>query len=508
MKEVRVNRLIKVLALLGAFLAAAVVAVAEGTPEGTAAAGATAFRYVMPGTPAADNDMVIAAVNEKLKAQLKLELQTTYIPWDAWENKINLMLASGEEFDLFHVMQDWIPYATYFSKGGLADITDAIARYGANLKKAIPAEIWGGASVKGKTYVIPTFWVELASEGDFAIRGDLLAANGLAVPTTPEELLAAAEKVAANWKGKDRPYLPMTPSSNNADPIGMHSSVLHRAYASFPFTVKEKLFYVSQTGEVKSWVETPEFKQDAAWFRVAYQKKLINPDVLTIKQEQFSAQIDSGNWLASFGTIGGLAVIQKNWPDLKDADILSVKFNPGKPNVRPWGIKNCNAVSSTSRHPEAGVKFLNWLYGDQASYDLFIYGIEGKHYTRVGDRKRNTVLDAAGQPLYTQADWMMGNLNFIRVDALTPTATFKDLYVIDTKAINSPAADFFFDASNVRAELANVMSQFAASMLPVYIGVLDWEANYAQALDKMKKAGLDKVVAEYRAQLAAFRSAR
>jgi putative aldouronate transport system substrate-binding protein len=102
---------------------------------------------------------------------------------------------------------------------------------------------------------------------------------------------------------------------------------------------------------------------------------------------------------------------------------------------------------------------------------------------------------------------MMGNLNFIRADASSPSATNKDLYVIDTKAINSPAADFFFDATNVRAELANVMSQFSAAMLPVYIGVVDWSKNYAPALDKMKKAGLDKVVAEYKLQLAAFAAA-
>jgi len=489
-------------------LAVSTVLTAEGTREAAAPAGVTTFKYVMPGDASPDNDTVIAAVNGKLKAELGLELVTAYVPWDAWENKINLMLASGDEFDLFHVMQDWIPYATYFSKGGLTDITDAVAKYGANISKVIPAEIWGGARVKGRTYVVPTFWVELASEGDFALRGDLLRQNGLSVPRNPDELLAAMEKVMNNWKGKDRPYLPLLPSGNNADPIGMHSSALHRSYATFPFTVKEKLFYVSQKGEVKSWVETDEFKKDAAWFRAAYTKKLINPDVLTFKQDQFTNFINSGNWFVSLGTIGDITPIQKNWPGLTDKDIISVKFNPEKPNVRPFGIKNCNAVPSTSKHPEAGVKFLNWLYANQANYDLFLYGIEGKEFKKVADRRKVTIYDETNKALYTQADWMMGNLNLIRVDTALPSATVKDLYVIDAKAVNSPAADFFFDATNVRAELANVMSQFAASMVPLYVGVLDWDQNYAQALDKMKTAGLDKVVQEYATQLAAFNAAK
>jgi putative aldouronate transport system substrate-binding protein len=259
---------------------------------------------------------------------------------------------------------------------------------------------------------------------------------------------------------------------------------------------------------VKSWVETDEFKKDAAWFRSAYVKKLLNPDVLTIKQDQFNNTLQSGNWFVSLGTVTGLTIMQKSWPELKDADIVTVKFNPEKANVRPWGIKNCNAVPSTSKHPETGIKFLNWLYANQGNYDLFMYGVEGTQFKKVADHKRETILDDTNRPRYEQADWMMGNLNFIRVDAGVPASVVKDLYVIDKKAVNSPASDFFFDATNVRAELANVMSQFAAAMVPVYVGVLDWNENYPAALEKMRAAGLDKVVNEYKTQLAAFSASK
>jgi hypothetical protein len=119
-----------------------------------------------------------------------------------------------------------------------------------------------------------------------------------------------------------------------------------------------------------------------------------------------------------------------------------------------------------------------------------------------------TVRDKADNALYGQADWMMGNLKFIRVDSDFPTANIKELYTLNPKAVNSPAADFFFDASPVRAELSSVMTEMAANMVPLYIGVLDWDKNYPPALDKMKKAGLDKVVAEYKRQFAAHRATR
>jgi putative aldouronate transport system substrate-binding protein len=472
-------------------------------------AGVTRIRYVMPGNASADNDAVLKLVNARLKGDAGLELECTFIPWDAWENKINLMLSTGEEFDLFHIMQDWIPFTSYHSKGGLADITAAVDAYGPNIKKVVPAAMWDGARLGGTTYVVPTFWLELASSTDLEIRTDLLKANKLPMPRTPDELLADAEIVMKNAKSAEKLYIPLTIQGNTADPPSLGSDALHRAYSTFPFVVKEKLFYVSQAGEVKSWVETDEFKKDAAWFRKAYLKGLVNPDVLAITQDQFTTIIQSGNWLVKFGTVGGgLATMQKNWPDLKDADIVGMKFFPEKPDVRVWGIKNCNGVPSTSRHPEAGVKFINWLYANSANYNLFMYGVEGQHYKAVGAKTITAKRDKTGNALYGQADWMIGNLSFIRVDSDTPTATIKELYTLNTRAINSPAADFFFNASAVRAELSAVMTEMASSMVPLYIGVLDWDKNYPAALEKMKRAGLDKVVADYKRQFAAHLSGR
>jgi putative aldouronate transport system substrate-binding protein len=235
-------------------------------------------RYVMPGDKPAEYDTVIKAVNAKLATDANLELDITYIPWDAWEQKINLMIASGEAFDLFQVMQDWIPYATYYARGGLQDIGALLDKYGPNIKKAIPDSVWPGAKLNGKTYVVPAFWVELGSDGDFTYRKDLLNAAGLPVPKTPDDLINAVVKISKTWKGSDKPYLPIR--GGDVGPI----ATLHRSFASFPFIIKENLIWVNEKGEVKSWVETDEFKQEAAWCAKAYKAGVISPDVLVTKQ--------------------------------------------------------------------------------------------------------------------------------------------------------------------------------------------------------------------------------
>ncbi|MDR2648413.1 MAG: hypothetical protein LBB94_01650, partial [Clostridiales bacterium] len=55
--------------------------------------GAADFLYCIPGDPPKDVDGGVEAINEKLIADgVGLNLALNFIPWDAWDQKINLML--------------------------------------------------------------------------------------------------------------------------------------------------------------------------------------------------------------------------------------------------------------------------------------------------------------------------------------------------------------------------------------------------------------------------------
>ncbi|MDF1587073.1 ABC transporter substrate-binding protein, partial [Marinimicrococcus flavescens] len=150
------------------------------------------IKYVVPGTEPKDYQKVFEKVNKKLAADgIGVEVEKIFIPWDAWDQKLNLMLSTGEDFDLFHVMQDRTPYSNYYTRGTLADISNEIEKYGANLKKYIPEDIFDGAKINGKYYIVPSYWVEMASEGEFNIRRDILREHNLEEPATPAELISA-----------------------------------------------------------------------------------------------------------------------------------------------------------------------------------------------------------------------------------------------------------------------------------------------------------------------------
>lgn len=460
-------------------------------------------KYVLPGDPPTELEKGVELINKKLLEDgVGIKLERQYIPWDAWDQKVNIMLSTGEKFDLLNVMNDRTPVSSYVSRGALADITEAMDKYGENIKKVNPSLMINSCKVNDKIYAIPAFWVEFSHSPEISLRLDILRDNGLSVPKSFEELTAAFETVMKNWKGDQKPYMPLVGATSYKFALDQKS------YDSWPFWVYDDIFYVNQnTGEVKNYFETEEFKNDCQNARSWYEKGLINPDVLVFTNDQQKAQLDSGNWFVHAGTYGNsIDNIKTSYPNITVDDFDFLNFFPEKSNIRPYGTRNMNAVPVNSEHPEVGVKFMNWLYANQENYDLYMYGREGIDYKKTGERGREDIIELAkGRPLYFGDDWMSGNLNFSRLAGNSPTITNKMLYNIDETAVDSIAGTFVFDATNIKAELANVRTQMASSITPIANGVLDYDKAMPAALEKLKSAGIEKVINEYKTQFVAFK---
>jgi putative aldouronate transport system substrate-binding protein len=77
--------------------------------------------------------------------------------------------------------------------------------------------------------------------------------------------------------------------------------------------------------------------------------------------------------------------------------------------------------------------------------------------------------------------------------------TYKsDNYVV------SPIAGFIFDASNVQSELTNLQTELIASIYPIKVGMVSYDENIDNAIAKLKAAGLDTYLEEYRKQFAEY----
>ena len=116
------------------------------------------MRIVQPGTLCPDYETGMAAVNEKLKEDgVNIEVSVTRIPWDAYAEKLNLMLTTGEEFELLHVMQDVKNLSAIAGMGAISSIHDSIQNYPDLYNKFSETE-WLGTLYKGEEYAVPCYW--------------------------------------------------------------------------------------------------------------------------------------------------------------------------------------------------------------------------------------------------------------------------------------------------------------------------------------------------------------
>ena len=471
--------------------------------QSTAAAPAELIdcRYVVPGSEPKDSPAVDEAISKKMQADgVNLNFKRTYIPWDVWQQKTNVMISTGEEFELIHIMEDWIPSATLVGKGALVPMDEALDKYGAKLKEVIPADIWDICRVNGKVYSIPVFYRDFAPMMNVTIQKQLFDKYGLPIPKTPDELLESSAKIV---KGEKNPDLRLWEKINPGSP-----DFLHRAYDSYPFIVRDGLFMVDQQGNVKPWLETEEFKKDCAWFHKAYKEGVIHPDILTIPQDTVAQKGDQG--LSFINTSSALFEYEKIRKAKPDADLVEVSFYPEKGSFRgEWVIMNANSIPATTKHPEAGVMFFNWVYSSQENYDLLNYGIKDKHWKDAGDRRYEAILGADGKaPDYEFGDWEMGHYKFVRATPTAPKELEAIMFQFDPKAVNSVAAGFRFNSEPVNAEYTAVMAELESSIYPIKFGVVSYEDGYAKALKAMKTAGYDKVVEEFSKQFKAWYDAR
>ncbi|MFC5467329.1 extracellular solute-binding protein [Cohnella suwonensis] len=476
---------------------------AKPTDTGNAKSDAkvVTVKYVVPGSDQPGMKAAIDAVNKKLLADgLSIQLDVQHIGWDAWNSKTNIMLSTGEEFDLMHVMENSsAPTGAYVARGAALPLDDLIMNNAPDLMNKFPQSVWDAAKVNGKIYTIPAMWRDSTQMGGEAgyitVRQDLLDKLNLPIPKTVDELINTGVEIK-KLLGND------TFAWDHA--LDRTPVWLHRTYDTWPFYADftTGIVYVDERGNVKSWIETPEFKQDSLVYRKLYQAGLIHPDVLSLPNDAKAKLVNQGKFVYGLGTIDLIAYpgIKKNVPDV---NLSTFQLSPEKVNYTFMPLMNSNIIPSTSKHPEAAIKFLDWLYKDQANHDLFLYGIEGQDYNNLPNGRIDYPENSNSEGNYAFDFWQIGYYKWQKFQKDELDESVKRQTTTDPNAQNSIVAGFTFNPETVKTEYANVVAEMA-SIYPIKIGVVDFDKNYPTALKKLKDAGLDKVVAEYNKQFQEF----
>jgi len=302
---------------------------------------------------------------------LKQGVIVNYMPIPRGEEvtKINVLLASSSAPDIIFTY-DRGKFQNWALSGGLHDLSDLIGKYGEKIKRNLGDEVLKLGIVDGKQYAIPAKRPRIGHLVPF-IRKDLVDKLGLKMPANKSELVTVL-KAFKEYGGKD--FIPWS------NPINL------RYIQSLALT-----FADNTESEIYT---TPNYMKDGyrdlmEWMNGLYKQGLIDLEFPIRSGDDSLAQKVQGNvgffvegWWVPVNTSekGILNMLKTNVPGatFEPVDCFEDKNGKYTKNIyHPIGLYIMSP--KTAKHPEAVVKYLNWLADLDTAMKLF-YGIENEHY--------------------------------------------------------------------------------------------------------------------------------
>ncbi|HHV13751.1 MAG TPA: ABC transporter substrate-binding protein [Clostridiales bacterium] len=435
-----------------------------------------------------DMDAVLKKANEITLRELNIVLEIEVIPGSSWQQQMNMILSSGEELDIFPAFAT--PLATYVANGQVQALDELLAQYGADIPEAIGADYLDCGKVSGKLYGITTNR-DLAAQNGFWMRKDLCDKYNIDVNSL--KTLEDIEKALLTIHKGEPDLYPVVPQSN-AVPVGISNwdDLSNGLGVLMDYGKELQVVNLYETEEYKNYTETMH-----RW----YQEGLIMKDVLN-NTETSESLVRSGK------AVGAFAGMKPGFEEQvqRDTGYEVVRINLAEPlslTGNAAGLTWC--ISSNSKNSEAAMKFLNFAYTSFELNNLLIYGIENVHYKYV-DKDNNIIdyadgLDANTTPYSPSLGWAWFNQFKAAIWNGNSPDYWNELAEFNAKAIKSGAMGYTFDSSNVKAEITTCTNITDKYVRALQAGVVDPKEALPQMNEELKKAGLDKIIAEKQVQI-------
>lgn len=336
-----------------------------------------------------------------LMEETGVEVGFLHPPAGQLKEQFSLILADGKLPDLMEYT--WVSEypggpEKAIKDGVIIPLNEVFDKYCPNIKAYLKENPEVDKMIKtdeGNYYAFPFIRGDekLCNTIGLMLRSDWLKELNLEVPTTIDEwhtvLTAFKDK-----KGAVAPYCPE------------YTQETFRDNDPFAYAYKTtRSFYVADDGTIRFGAIEPAYKEYLKTMQQWYKEGLIDPDMATLKGDQVTAKMTSGQAGASLGWPGSKMGVWINAATAKDANYMLVPapyptLNKGeKPEFgqidNRYPGTGCVAITTACKDVERAARFLDYGYSE-AGHMLFNFGVEGKSYTMMKD-----------YPTYS--DWVMKN---------------------------------------------------------------------------------------------------
>lgn len=319
----------------------------------------------------------------------KVGVKVEYVEAD--ENKFNVLLAGGDLPDI--VRADPIKYQKQLIEGGLiVPMDDMLAEHGKDISANIPTVVdyskknWSNGTdslyfLPPQVQPKPGSTVQPITIGP-TIRWDWYKEIGAPELNTMDDLLDAVEQIVAKH-----------PTTDDGKPV--YGVSMWQDWGIWPYLIPPITFteIAGTTSDLTAASvgtsdfisvltdESSNFWTAMDFYNDAYRRGLLDPDSLTMKNNDYMAKATSGQIVVGPAT---WAMGDFNAQHTEDGTgyivVPAGKLAwTGQVNPIGWSDKSYS-ISKSSKNPEKAMEFLNYIYSYEGARTMY-NGIEGTHWT-------------------------------------------------------------------------------------------------------------------------------
>lgn len=438
-------------------------------------------------------------VAKVLEERTGYHVEYEMLPSDNPQDKLNLLMASGESYDVINVPGRGVfvtLYNEYARKNALVDLTPLIDQYGVYMKSAISQESFDTVTINGKIYGIPTAGIKF-NNASLIIRQDWLDKLNLKMPENIDEfknVLKTFKEKDPEGKGADK-VIPMTMQMMYSIPNLIGAFGMPNAWNDVD-------------GVLTPLVLDPRYKDYLSYVADLYKEGLLDSEFPMNKNstaiEKFtngSAGVLTNGW-TGIQTIDD--ALKKINPNAKYAFIPALKGKNGEFGLTMQvGLERISFVPKTSKNPEHAVKWMDANL-EPETFRLVAIGEEGIHYTvengsylpinPIFTDERNlsnnffTGVDEKMQPIYWQAR--------VRKDPRLFEA-FEFLNITQPPETRIPdvinLAPYIEDYAKYNAQLTSMVSEHSVKVIIGAESLSDYDSFVKKWLDAGGEASFKSV---------------
>lgn len=456
--------------------------------------------WYFPGNfPQVDQDLVFAEVNKGIKAKINATVDFKPLGFGDYDQKMQVTIASGENYDLCFT-SNWVNnYVQNVSKGAFLPLDDLLAKDAPKTFASVPASFWTAAKVKGKIYGV--------INQQISARVPALSLSTASVNKYKLDLNALSGNINANSLNLLEPFIQACHKDNPDSFAGLDISALEGYFFGMDLPAGWKcpagVAFSDSSMKVVNFYETADFKTYAKTMRDWNAKGYMNSKLrITLKSDDTIEMKKMGGF-----TIGGT---YKPGGDIGASVALGIPTSEipvGKAFLTTGGIvATMHAISRNSKNPDRAMMLLELLNTDKDLYNTLNFGIKDKHYTIDADGFMVKSGDAA--KAYTpNVPWMFATNFLANIDKGMPKTVWEDTKKINASATPSPLLGFNFDTEKVKGEVGQCSAVVDEYSRSIELGVSD-ESKYNEFLAKIKTAGSEKIIAEMQSQIDAWKASK